>query len=526
MKNINVGKKVSLNLEDCHKVGRMSHKVSLHKDSIKYIIESNEYLLENAFERMPIYGLNTQFGNQVNMLDNHLTDGFNEYRKSINDRQYNLIKSHNIGLGEEISEDIVRTSIFLRAHCLSQGYSGVRPVVIESLLNLLNLDIHPIIKRYGSIGASGDLIPLSSIASVLIGEDVLINYQGKKTKYNKISASLKLKKVELKVREGLALINGTSFLTAYAALSMYDLNRLFPQMLSAIAMSLESLCIIDSAYNSVVHQLKNHSGQIYINNFLNSFWKNSKLIRDLNTVRNENLESSKMKSDFGSVKNLQDFYSLRAVPQGFGVFYENLKKATLWVEEEINSVNDNPIIDVQNKSIYQGANFMGHYITEACDLIKIDIGQASTWMHAILANMVHPRKNYGLPSNLITNPEIYNGFRPVQILTASLTVQNRKLAQSQQSFMIPTEGDNQDVNSLAVHAAYDLKEAVLNLERITAILFLSSAQALELRGVQNSSLSSKNIYNKIRSKSQFVNLDRDLSQDIELIVEMMRNKQI
>ena len=192
----------------------------------------------------------------------------------------------------------------------------------------------------------------------------------------------------------------------------------------------------------------------------------------------------------------------------------------------MNSVNDNPIVNVKADKIYQAANFMGYYVTESCDVLKMDIAQASTWLHAVLANMVHPRKNSGLPANLVSHPEINNGFRPVQILSAAPAVQNRKLAQAQQAFMLPTEGDNQDVNSLAAHAAFDLREAAINMERLTAIMFLASAQALELRGISKAGNQSKKIHKIIREKSTFVEADRSLAGDIESVIKLMREEEI
>lgn len=513
-----------LALKDCHKVARDGAKVALQQDADLLMNKSRDALLKYAEERVPIYGLNTQFGSQVNMLDANMTNHSDDYHRSLNERQMNLIKSHNCGLGEEAPEEISRAAMMLRAHCLGLGYSGVRPAVAQALIGFLNKRIHPVIRRYGSIGASGDLIPLSAIAYAVIGGKTDVYFKGRKTRAAEALKEAGLDKLKLEGREGLALINGTSFMTGIAALAVYDLKRLFPQMLSAIAMSLESLMIIGSAYNPLVHELKRQKGGVAVNEFLNDFWKGNKLIQSLTDIRKENLRSFKSNHSVESVKGIQDCYSLRSVPQGFGPFQENLEKAVGWIENEMNSVNDNPIVNVEADKIYQAANFMGYYVTAACDVLKMDIAQASTWLHAVLANLAHPRKNLGLPANLVSYPEINNGFRPVQILAASLAVQNRKLAQVQQAFMLPTEGDNQDVNSLAAHAAFDLKEAVANLEGLTAIMFLASAQALELRGINKAGNQSKKIHKLIREKSDFVESDRSLSADIEAVIKMMREK--
>ncbi len=523
MITIGVGRK--LDLTAIKAVARENSKVRLSEQSIAKMKASHQILINSADTRTPVYGLNTQFGSQVNILDKNLDSDEKEYSESLKNRQLNLVISHNCGLGEEMGEEISRATMLLRSHCLALGHSGVRPIVVDSLLDFINNKIHPVIRKYGSIGASGDLIPLSSIASALIGKGEVL-YGNRKIESAIAMKNVGLEKLQLETREGLALINGTSFMTSVAAISLYDLKRIFDQMLSAISMALESLRVIDSAYDPLVHKLKNHSGEIEVNNIIRKLWKGSRLIRNLSDLRIKSLKNFKTNGSNNIDNNLQDYYSLRSVPQGFGVFKENLQTAEKWIEDEINSINDNPVIDPSSMKICHGANFMGYYVTEACDLLKMDVSQASTWLHAILSNLYHPRKNFGLPANLIEHSEIYNGFRPLHILSASLTVQNRKLAQSQQAYMIPTEGDNQDVNSLAAHAAQDLKESVANLERLVSILTISSAQALEFRGLNNCSTHSQNVVKKIRKVSSFVNIDRPLNKDVEKIIEIMRLEEI
>lgn len=486
MKKIIIGNNKYLVLEDIVLVARKFASVSMDLSAYKSISQNRSVLDKFIKQRQIIYGINTQFGNDIYKIDENINlKNEKVYLASLEERQKNLIKSHNCGLGEKISNDIVRATMLLRAQALSQGASGVRPIIIQSLINFLNKKISPVIRRFGSVGASGDLIPLSSIAFALISNKI--------KKYG-------LKPLQLEAKEGLALINGTSFMTAIAALTLYDITKLFPIMLSALAISLEALLIADSAYNPFVHQLKKHHGQIEVNNFFKKFWRGSKLI-DKNS--------------------LQDYYSLRSIPQGFGPFYENIKRATNWVENEINSVNDNPIIGTNPPKIYHSANFMGYYITETCDILKIDIAQASSWIHAVFANLIHPRKNKGLPSNLIENQNC-NGFKALQILAASLAVQNRKLTLPNQTVMIPTEGDNQDVNSLGTHAAFDLKEVYENLERLTAILLLAGIQAIELRGIGKASKKSKELWKIVRKEVPFLKNDKPLQKDLEKIISLIK----
>lgn len=469
-----------LTIDDVDLVSRKSAKASINPKNFRQIESSAMVLRRLIKNRQPIYGVSTQFGGDVSLKESNLNSkNENKYLSSLKERQLNLIKSLECGLGEKVSQDIVRAAILLRLNSLIQGASGVRPIVVKELLSFLNKGKSLVIRRYGSIGASGDLIPLSVIASALS------------------------KKINLEPKEGLVLVNGTSFMSAVAALTIYDIIKLFPVMLSALGMALESLLVLKDAYQPFVHKIKNQTGQIKIADFFIKFWNKSKLSDET---------------------NLQDFYSLRAVPQGFGPFYENLKKAKDWIEREINSINDNPVISLKPPKVYNTANFMGYYVAEACDILKIDIAQASSWIHAVLANLVHPRKNKGLPSNLVARPDKYSGFKAIQMLAASLAVQNRKLAIPVQSVMIPSEGDNQDVNSLGAHAAFDLKEVYENLERLTAILLLAGAQAIELRGIGKAGRASQKLHKFIRSVAPFLKKDKPLKNDIEKIIFLIRKE--
>jgi len=504
MKKIIISTDKWLKLEDVDLVARKDVKTKVSSKTYKLLFQNRAALDILVKKRASIYGITTQFGGDIYRLDKNIGGSDALYGDSLKRRQRNLIQSHNCGLGENAPAEMVRAAMLLRMKNLSGAMSGVRPMVVKLLENFLNKNIIPKVRRYGSVGASGDLIPLAGIALALIGEGVC-EYKGKKIKTEVLMKKLGLKPLELQAKEGLALINGTSFMSAISALAVYDIVNLFPQMLSALAMALESLMVVGGVYDPFVHSVKNHSGQIAVNKFFVDFWKGSRLLNN---------------------NGLQDYYSLRAIPQGFGPFYENINKAVDWIEKEINSVNDNPIIKTKPVKIYHGANFMGYYITEACDILKMDIAQASSWIHAIIANMIHPSKNKNLPANLIENPDEYNGFKPIQILAASIAVQNRKLSLPNQAVMIPTEGDNQDVNSLGTHAAYDLREAYENLEKLTAILFLAAAQAIDLRGVAKACKKTKRLHKIIRKEVKFLRSDRPLAADIEKIISLIKRKKL
>lgn len=511
-----IGANARLTLKDIKKISTTSNVFSLNKEAQGAMEKSYLFLQSLAEKRKLIYGVNTNFGDQGVFLPQHLhlTDRA-KYYQSITTRQEQIIKSLACSVGNSVPIPIVKLTMLLRAHCLAQGYSGVSFNAVNALLNFLNKGITPIVQQYGSIGASGDLIPLSMIAAALIGENVEVYYQGQVMKAPQAIRLAGLEKFIPELRDGLALINGTSFMTAIASLSLCHLQRLFNQMLIAIAMALEAMQVNKDAYEPCVHALKYHRGQNKVNAFFVDFWQQSQLISCVD-----------QSSSHRSSRPVQDYYSLRSVPQGFGPFQENIAQAIIWIEDEINAVDDNPIIDVNRQEIYHCANFMGYYVTDACDILKMNIAQASTWVHALLANMVHPRKNNGLPANLVENPEVNNGFRAMQLLAAALAVQNRKFAQAQQAFMLPTEGDNQDINSLGTHAALDFREAVINLERLTVILLLAATQALELRGIEKASKKSQVIYAIIRSQVPKLVECHPMAEEINKIVSLLQSEEI
>ncbi len=511
--SIFIGEDSAVDVDTLVRVARDREPVALDAASRAQMSECHAFFSRKIESRIPIYGLNTQFGDQVVLLDRHRDDYETEhYQNSLQNRQNSLIKSHNCGMGEPAAGEVVRGAMLLRAKCLSRGYSGVRPEVVDSYLEFLNRGITPMCYRYGSIGASGDLVPLATIAAAVVGEDVDVHFDGGVMPVRTLLRHIGLSPLRIQGREGLALINGTSFMSSIAGIALHDLKRVFKPMIDSIAMALESLRVIEAGYHPIVHQLKGHEGEIAVAAMISEFWEGSRLTRDLEEARTQGT------TEIG----VQDYYSLRSVAQGFGVFHEDLARATRWIESEMNSVNDNPIVVPDDGQIYHTANFMGYYVSSACDMLRASIAQAATWLHALLANLVHPRKSRGLPVNLIEDPTNYSGFRPIQILAASLAVQCRKLAQSHAAFVLPTEGDNQDVNSLGTHAAFDLRSAVEHLEQLTGIVLMAAVQALEIRGIESAGIRSQAVVGRYRQIVPTLREDRLVHDDLNATVLFLR----
>lgn len=503
-----------IKISDINEILDNNFEFFLADETLKKMQESFDFLKSKIDSGEVVYGITTQFGNQVSVLDSNFKSGNNsEYYNSIIQRQINLIMSHDCSVGDPLPDRITKLAILLRSHALSLGYSGVSVKTVEHLKVLFDKNCIPVVRRYGSIGASGDLIPLAAIASTLIGtHDEVSTDKGIISSVDMLK-NINMEVLEIRMREGLALINGTSYLTAIAANAHYNFEKVFSSILSSFALILESLEANDSPFRPLVHDLKYHEGSKKIASFFMNYWKDSKYIFT-GSINKSNLDNAA----------LQNYYSLRSIPQGLGTVIDSMQTATRYIENEMNSANDNPIISLESNKILHNANFMGFYVTEASELMCNSVSLLSTWIHALLAVVVHPGKNNHLPTNLIEDFSINSGFRPLQILSASITVQNRSLNQNFYNFMVPTEGDNQDVSSLGFHAAMNYFESVSNLAQLASIIALASAQAADLKGIDKLSSSGREHYNFIRKFSKKIESDRIPSSDINRLRQGILSK--
>jgi histidine ammonia-lyase len=369
-----------------------------------------------------------------------------------------------------------------------------------------------VIYRYGSVGASGDLIPLSGIARALMGEGQ-VRLHGELKPAVEALAAIGMKPEPLTMKEGLAIVNGTSFMSAVAGLAAARLCSLLPLSIAVAASLIESMLAMDSPYMAFVHEQKRHAGQVRVASFIRDCLRGSKLVRVMAELRME-WRSMLLEHGRAQQENVQDYYSLRGIAHGFGPFADDLERGVTWIENEMNSLNDNPLIDTETEYIYSSANFLGDYVAVAGDQLRADIAKAGTWIHALLGNMINPRKNRALPSCLVCNPDAVTGFKTIQLLVAALAIHNRNRCLPVSSVMLPTEGDNQDMVSLGTHSAMDLLEVTENFETIVAATLLAAAQALEIRGIQKGSPTSQKLWEFTRQHSRFVDLDRPLHDEI------------
>src|SRR5579862_4939875 len=375
--------RVSISLENLSfnqiiSVACQGEKVSLSGDpGFREKLNSGRQTLERKLAQGEIvYGVNTGFGGNARCLipDDELAH-----------HQQNLLEYLCCGTGDPLPEEIVRAAILLRANALARGLSAVRPVVIERLIDALNLRITPVVPRFGSVGASGDLCPSAHIARALTGQGGEVFYKGRRMAAPEALKDAGLDPLPLQSKEGLALLNGTTVMTGIAAKVVDDASYIFRVALGALAMAAEALHSSPDYFHPIVHLAKHHPGQISVAETMNSLLFGSRLAVPLEEIRRR--VENERKAANGTVaahESIQSPYSLRCIPQGLGPMVESLEQARLVVEREANSVNDNPLIDPVSDHVYHTGNFYGAHIARAMDGLKLDLANLGNWLHSVM----------------------------------------------------------------------------------------------------------------------------------------------
>jgi phenylalanine ammonia-lyase len=353
-----------------------------------------------------------------------------------------------------------------------------------------------VVPRYGSVGASGDLMPSAYIGRVLTGEGEA-EFQGRRMPALQALQAAGLQPMRFQAKEGLALINGTTFMTGAAALVWFDARRVLRALLGAVALAIEALQAPDLPFAAWVHELKPHPGQIAV----------AAAMRGL-------LEGSGYTQASGG----QSCYSLRCVPQGLGQVWEALEDSRPTLEREINSANDNPLIDPDSGTLYKAGNFYGGHIARLVDTWKLDFAAMANWTHAVIAILVDERFSGGLPANLAPEPGPNSGFKAIQLSITALTAAVRQMAGPSSIHSLPTEQFNQDVVSLGMHSAVTAMDALECTRSAVAMLLLAGAQAVDLRGgPAKLGSGSRRVYDAVRQVAAFQEKDRALENEIAAV---------
>jgi phenylalanine ammonia-lyase len=407
--------------------------------------------------------------------------------------QHNLVTYLGCATGQPLPTDVVRAAILLRIATFCTGTSAVRNEIVDALAALLNKGVMPIVPRYGSVGASGDLMPSAYIARVLIAQGE-VEYKGQRIPAIDALRDARIHPTGFAPKEALALINGTTVMTAVATLVQVDAIRVLRALLQAIALSVEALEAPAQPFDAWVHERKGHPGQIAV----------AAYIREL-------LEGSQYTKESSG----QSCYSLRCVPQGLGQVWEALEAGRPTLEREINSANDNPLIDPVTGTMYKAGNFYGGHISRLLDGWKIDLAAMANWGNSLMAVLVDDRFNGGLPANLTPKPGVNSGFKAMQLSITALTCAVRQMAGPSSIHSLPTEQYNQDVVSLGMHSAVTAMDALECLRNETSMLLIAAAQAVDLRGGPSKlGAGSLKTYEKVRKIVEFTPKDRPFEREI------------
>jgi histidine ammonia-lyase len=480
-----------LTLEEVARVARGRDSVSLAASARERMEASRRTVERIIAESRVVYGVNTGFGKLSDV-----TVPADELREL----QLNLVRSHSCGLGPALSEEETRAMILLRANVLAKGFSGARTVVVETLLAMLGRGVHPVIPEKGSVGASGDLAPLSHLALCSVGEGEAV-YEGERMAGGEALRRAGVEPLRLEAKEGLALLNGTQALTAVGALALERAERLTRTADVSGAMSLEALKGTPAAFDERIHAARPHRGQV----------ESAAHLREL--LLESEIRASHLEGD----PRVQDAYSLRCMPQVHGATRDALAHARHAVEVETGGATDNPLVFADTGEVISGGNFHGAPLALAFDYAAIALVHLGNIVERRIDRLVNPEVNEGLPPFLTARAGVESGYMVPQIVAVALLNECKVLAHPASTDNLPTDGGKEDHVSMGMTAAVKFRRIVENVERVVAIELLASAEGLEYRAPLRPGRGARRAYEAVRSHAARLTRDRALADDIERV---------
>lgn len=474
-----------LELKDFQKIIIENEKIELDESLLSRVDKSFQFLKEFSKNKV-IYGVNTGFGP---MAQFKISD------EDTHQLQYNLIRSHSSGIGNPLPAEEVKACMLARLNTLSLGNSGVHQSVIYLLQELINRDITPLIFEHGGVGASGDLVQLAHLALVLIGEGEVF-YNGERKSTKEVFETEGLEPIKVEIREGLALMNGTSVMSGIGIVNAYKANQLTDISLRLSCAINEIVQAYDDHLSEALNGTKRHYGQQKVAERMRAHLADSKLIRK----REEHLYTHFEEQEKVFKEKVQEYYSLRCVPQILGPVLDTLEYTEKVLENEINSANDNPIINVEDKHVYHGGNFHGDYISLEMDKLKIVVTKLTMLAERQLNYLLNAKINEILPPFVNLGKLGFNfGMQGVQFTATSTTAESQMLSNSMYVHSIPNNNDNQDIVSMGTNAAVICRKVIENAFEVLAIEAITIIQAVEYLGFQDKvSSSTKELYDEIR----------------------------
>lgn len=462
-------------------------KVALCGEAGERVRRCREMVEELVADGKVVYGVSTGFGK---FSDVHISP------QDTAKLQINLIRSHACAVGTPLPEETVRALMLLRANALAKGYSGIRPVTLQLLIACINHGVHPVVPEQGSLGASGDLAPLSHLALVLMGEGEAF-YQGERLPGAEALARAGLVPIALQAKEGLALINGTQIMTSIGTLTYVKALRLAKIADAIASLTLESLRGIPEAFAEEVHLARPYPEQIGVAKNLRALLRGSRLTTRQGEIR------------------VQDAYSLRCLPQVHGATRQVLEYARDKLTIELNSATDNPLLFLEDGQVISGGNFHGQPIAFAMDFLKIGMSELANIAERRTERLVNPALSGGLPSFLSHDPGLASGLMITQYVSASLVSENKVLAHPASVDSIPSSANQEDHVSMGTTAARHAVQVVDNAAKVLAIELICAAEAAEFAGAGGLAPATQALYAKLRALVPPVTEDRSTSGDIE-----------
>lgn len=499
----------SLNIADVCAVAEGRARCGIAPSALARAESSRKMFEETVRQGVPVYGVTTGYGEMVYML----VDTSKEV-----ELQTNLVLSHSAGTGPAFPEDEARAIVAARLNALSKGYSAVRPQLLERLALYLNLGITPAIPEIGSLGASGDLAPLAHMASTVIGQGYVLR-GGQRVATAEVLRLHGIQPLELRFKEGLSLINGTSGMTGLGALVVDRASRQVRQAEIVTALIVEAMRGSTGPFLPEGHEVaRPHQGQIDTAANMRALMQGSRLALDHADLRRQAQDSRTGDAVQRTGVYMQKAYTLRAIPQVLGAVRDTLRHAAEKVEIELNSANDNPLF-FEGKEVFHGANFHGQPIAFVMDYLTIALTQLGVFSERRTNRLLNRHLSGGLPEFLVAgDPGLNSGFAGIQYPATALVAENRTIGPaSTQS--IPSNGDNQDVVSMGLISARNARRVLANNEVILALEYLVAAQAVDLSGCRDLlSRAGRATYDKVRSLVPTLDRDRYMADELETVV--------
>ncbi len=467
-------------------------KLKLSEASKKAILKCRNYLNEKTkSSKKPIYGVTTGFGALHNVSIS---------QDEVSKLQENLVKSHACGTGEKVDKQIVKLMFLLKIHALSLGYSGVQLQTVERIIDMFNNEVLPIVYQQGSLGASGDLSPLAHLFLPLIGEGE-VSYKGKKYPAKKILEKFNWKPIKLQSKEGLALLNGTQFMSSHGVFAMLKASKLLKLADITAAISIDAYDGRIEPFDDDLHQIRPHAGQIETALNIRKVLEGSEIIKQ-------------------KKKHVQDPYSFRCVPQVHGASKDAINYVSNVLLTEINSVTDNPTVFVDEDKIISGGNFHGQPLALAYDFFAIAMAEIGSISERRVYRLISGERK--LPAFLVAKPGLNSGFMIPQYAAASIVSQNKQLCTPTSIDSIPSSNEQEDHVSMGGNGATRLIKVVDNLERILAIELFNASQALEFRRPKKSSPYVEEFLKDYRGYVKFVKNDKIMYKEIDNSIKFIQ----